>query len=956
MSQDTPIVVIFQVKYAHITDTVVVGFANKYSFETITDTKDNDQTDFIIEAAIKAFRVKQGWVVKQIGDYFDYDLYDLKILDIVEDNSKGNIQADILLRAVQKGYGKYLMKMLRKRDNPKHKLIRDEDVKEKGKMKEVAELFAAYAKENKNGKKQYSDKQIANTQVAITHMNAINALANEAAAKVVKTVEKAALPPQVTNQIANTVANVVANEINNDNSKEDEVTKHKPNHLKHSSYLVSFEVTRKSDKKTHTIVVDFTTKPTYEEWYINNPALEFTDIWPIWHDFTKAFRYKEGELVNGFDNEDESEVIKDYVVTTKETNIRRNVPVDILYYENRLKNYKTHFIVKRSIFPKKKIQNDVVVKNIKAINTLANEAAAKVAKTVEKAALPPKVSNEIVNKVANVVTNQIVANQVNNTNNNNNNYHRNNSSYNNNNNKKRSDRSSGSSIEFIGKNVYAKNINNLATQVAVNVANTIQNTVDNTLPPKLATQVTNQIAAPIAIEAAKQVADAITNNDNEVVLSIPQSFKILNTKKGNMEAAAAKLVQLNLIKKIHIPSNPKLGDNSFYVYKGPDGNFSNFEEFLRVGATTLPVIPPEKLAEYRQEFTKALHSFPEYKRSPTTKDKTPDGQPITYVAGGFAALGNPASFHNPFVRNLRIEAYSVVRKFLYNYFARLHAEHVDKFKFEMLFDRMMFRRKGQQGPDEAWHRDVMKKHQIEDQDEIYGGWINLDSTDQYFSFIPGSHLSFSSYTLQDGFSEIKDILEKYKDDQQKRVISDDEVKKIMKEISDLKYRIKVPPGHVIIFPQYILHEVVGTKVDHNMMRLFVGWRVTTSSKSIYVDKSKVDLLDEIVDNQQVPQLPGGMIPPVFGSNHLMFYLNKPFDLGEGVKRTLSEWSSETFVLPALVDKINTKTKAPYTIVNQTMKSLKEYNLPLYQPYPYAEKRLYKPTAFDAEFDVPKVQY
>jgi hypothetical protein len=65
------------------------------------------------------------------------------------------------------------------------------------------------------------------------------------------------------------------------------------------------------------------------------------------------------------------------------------------------------------------------------------------------------------------------------------------------------------------------------------------------------------------------------------------------------------------------------------------------------------VIPIYDTAEAREErhhlFIRALESFPEYRRDHR-------GAFIKYVKSQFGALGNPASFHAPFVRLARKEA------------------------------------------------------------------------------------------------------------------------------------------------------------------------------------------------------------------------------------------------------------------------------------------------------------
>ena len=46
----------------------------------------------------------------------------------------------------------------------------------------------------------------------------------------------------------------------------------------------------------------------------------------------------------------------------------------------------------------------------------------------------------------------------------------------------------------------------------------------------------------------------------------------------------------------------------------------------------------------RADFRETLQSIPEFTKDHTLND--------AFVLGGFAALGNPSSFHNPFVRRM----------------------------------------------------------------------------------------------------------------------------------------------------------------------------------------------------------------------------------------------------------------------------------------------------------------
>ena len=73
---------------------------------------------------------------------------------------------------------------------------------------------------------------------------------------------------------------------------------------------------------------------------------------------------------------------------------------------------------------------------------------------------------------------------------------------------------------------------------------------------------------------------------------------------------------------------------------------------------------------------------------------------------------------------------------------------------------------------------------------------------------------------------------------------------------------------MVIFPQYIMYEVVATPAKTDMRRLFLGWRMTTSDESL-LDNEK------IMKNQEVVALPGGMIPPMYSSNHGSNFLGIP---------------------------------------------------------------------------------
>ena len=141
---------------------------------------------------------------------------------------------------------------------------------------------------------------------------------------------------------------------------------------------------------------------------------------------------------------------------------------------------------------------------------------------------------------------------------------------------------------------------------------------------------------------------------------------------------------------------------------------------------------------------------------------------VRFVQGGFAAMGNPSSFHHKFVRDIRRATHQCVLKHVFN---DILADFPD-LKFEQVIDRLMFRRPDQRPGKESWHRDEAKNALTED--TVYGGWINLDNYDQFFSGCPGTHKNVSG---NKGFARIKNPA----------------------EFDSLRQMIRIPPGHIFIF-------------------------------------------------------------------------------------------------------------------------------------------------------------
>jgi hypothetical protein len=282
--------------------------------------------------------------------------------------------------------------------------------------------------------------------------------------------------------------------------------------------------------------------------------------------------------------------------------------------------------------------------------------------------------------------------------------------------------------------------------------------------------------------------------------------------------------------------------------------------------------------ELRVEFLQTCRTFPEF-RSP--KDDV-------YVLGGFSALGNPGSFHNPFVRKLRQWVMWSVVPVL----KRL----ANGRKIEQVMDRMMFRTEGKVVASETWHRDEAPKAVATD--DVFGGWINLDPNSNFFSCIPGSHKGVSKHS---GFGK-----EKPGDVDSKN-----------------KMLVEVPPGHIIVFFERILHEVNKKKAPkEGIMRLFLGWRLTHGHESI------LDNLVDMCKSQGVPNLKSDQVPAMYSVYHKNVWIDMLVDF------------SNSFNKECLVRQ---KVKGrELDIVPIHMPSLKSMGLPMYPRYKSGEISIYTP--------------
>lgn len=258
------------------------------------------------------------------------------------------------------------------------------------------------------------------------------------------------------------------------------------------------------------------------------------------------------------------------------------------------------------------------------------------------------------------------------------------------------------------------------------------------------------------------------------------------------------------------------------------------------------------------------------------------GSRLQYNLGAFQALGNPSSFHSSSARKIRMQCHLKCRELL-------QLAHPNKF-LEMNYDRVGFRQAGTEIPadDDKWHRDIISGNFIQPDDIVYGGWINLDvSGNQRLICVLGSQsrdgVGFSKASVDDGVA----------------------------------HSVQIPPGHVIIFYQHILHAIAPKKFKTDSYRQFISWRVTDSELPIGLKPSK----DDTIIKQLVPQTPAGGDIKVWMSNHHLSSLLWTHTIA---------WTLVTFKRDYVVKKTSAKGGATYYIPEFPM-------TPRYPLLPYSDE-------------------
>jgi hypothetical protein len=290
------------------------------------------------------------------------------------------------------------------------------------------------------------------------------------------------------------------------------------------------------------------------------------------------------------------------------------------------------------------------------------------------------------------------------------------------------------------------------------------------------------------------------------------------------------------------------------------------------GFVVCKLLPEEHTAQSLQrEFQATVAAMPEF--TPAVRR----GENPTTL-GGFAALSNPSSFHNPFAKKYRTDIYQAARTHIMAPFIQLfqHSAGVGtpyakqfqnktltaetEWSTQVLLGRMMHRRAGQCPTAESWHRDIvpvkMKNNEAsgaQPNDLILGGWTNFTDHDQTFSCLPGSHFfkvgdirpARLTEIGQHGFDRVKKKSELAFCTQHRR-------------------QIAIPPLHTILFFQHLLHEVHARATTHDQYRLSHGFRMTPANTLLFETQYRQW---RTFEDHGPALLPSGQSPRMYSHNH-----------------------------------------------------------------------------------------
>jgi len=261
----------------------------------------------------------------------------------------------------------------------------------------------------------------------------------------------------------------------------------------------------------------------------------------------------------------------------------------------------------------------------------------------------------------------------------------------------------------------------------------------------------------------------------------------------------------------------------------PANNY--YQQLCENGYVVVPLLTTlDKVRFRRDAVLDAVRQMPEF---------TPEAhKAYKYVGGSFGALGNPSSFHLPPVNELRNMLWD---KCIVPTFAGTSSTF-ENAMIQTPFDRLSVRPAGTKIPGESWHRDISPDRDVR---IVYGGWINLNTEPESFVCVAKSH----NYT-GDASGCVRDFTSQE-----------------IASFRTTKTKVRIDPGHWIIFHQTIIHSIAAQTVpkDSPLPRLRLYTSVCVG-EPLFVERTR-----HALDTLDIPLIPSGqeprMVPKLYAVNH-----------------------------------------------------------------------------------------
>jgi hypothetical protein len=335
-------------------------------------------------------------------------------------------------------------------------------------------------------------------------------------------------------------------------------------------------------------------------------------------------------------------------------------------------------------------------------------------------------------------------------------------------------------------------------------------------------------AATAAAQAAKTEAEAAVERTGDA-----EAEKDRNLTHASLNAQYHKNPYEILAKRVRLKRQEEAGYEVLAAQLPPLSDPRN------LGVAVYEVFESDKERwDFVQSMQHAVDNTPEFAEQTWREGGSRAGEKrslfemtqTNIAAGGFAALNHPSSFHNQFVRSLRMHVHGQA---VFGDFFGMGTEegaNSESTHLEQVIDRMMIRRSNQAPTAEAWHRDVAVGTRKDDR--VFGGWINLNNFDQTFSCVLGSSHEKRDASDPVGFATIDSVHHP--------------------QVVARSSKVVIPSGCMIVFNEDTIHEVSSSTQITSLLRLFTGWRLSRWNVREEPEPLIVDLDRRLKDQEGMP--------------------------------------------------------------------------------------------------------